>query len=64
VKQADDVIEIVVEPMPDELLGEFVAAAKRSGLREVHCPGCGCWMLTRTESDLCPPCRGRAIDGG
>lgn len=36
------------------LLREKLAA---SGMRETTCQRCACWLLTRGDIDMCPPCR-------
>ena len=35
----------------------FLKAAKESGMRETKCRKCQCTLLTRGNSDYCPPCR-------
>lgn len=42
----------------DPKIPELLAALKRSGMRETTCEGCGCPLLTRSDSNKCPPCRG------
>lgn len=55
--------QVIVAPhlRDDRLMERFFEAAKASGMVERNCiaTSCGRWFLTRTEDELCPPCRAR-----
>jgi len=53
---------LVLEPDPKN--AELLAALERSGMRRTKCEGCGCELLTRSASNLCPPCRDTARPTG
>jgi hypothetical protein len=36
---------------------KFIDDCVKSGMRETRCVACGCYLLTRGEEQLCPPCR-------
>lgn len=52
--------EFTREPF-HEAIGDFVGACIGSGMRETHCEHCGCYLLTRGDVDLCPPCRQKLV---
>lgn len=35
---------------------DFLDACIKSGMRETRCERCGCYLLTRGDKDICPPC--------
>ena len=47
--------ELILEPGPE--VDELLVALEQSGMRRLNCEGCGCDMLTRSDSNKCPPCR-------
>jgi len=49
----------VLEIEPGALTDELLAELEKSGMRRVKCEGCGCDLLTRGESNKCPPCAGQ-----
>lgn len=52
---AETTRSFTIEPGP--LADDLVTALEASGMRRLNCEDCGCWLLTRSASNLCPPCR-------
>jgi len=45
----------LLTPGPDT--DKLLAALEASGMRRTKCANCGCDLLTRSGSEVCPPCR-------
>jgi hypothetical protein len=45
------------ELAPGPAIAPLLAALEGSGMRWTKCEGCGCALLTRGDSNKCPPCR-------
>jgi len=52
-------IEFIAEPPSPEEMEKLKDGFRRSGMVEKTCP-CGTWFMSRSDSDLCPPCRMKA----
>jgi rubrerythrin len=50
---------LVLSDLDEQTKETFLAGCIKSGMRETRCEVCGCYLVTRNEQDVCPPCRKR-----
>lgn len=56
--------KVVSVEVTEQTRSEFLAAAREAGLHDDVCGRCTRPFVTRSNSSLCPPCRGLAKEDG